>query len=52
MRGVALLSLLRMAADLLLPEGKAHRLCDTLLGLMVMLCMLRELQRLLLGWSA
>ena len=45
-----MLSLLRMAAEMLLPEGTTRKLCDMALGLMVMLTMLRVLRRFLSGW--
>lgn len=46
-----MLALVRLAADMLLPEGMMRKLCDVLLGLTMMLCMLRALRSLLLGWS-
>lgn len=51
LRRIALLSLVRMAAEMLLPDGKCRSLCDMLLGLIVMLNMLYAL-RGLLGWAA
>ena len=51
LRGICMLSLMRMAVEMLLPEGAARRLCDMILGLMGMLCVLRGLRELLLGWT-
>jgi len=49
LRRAALLSLLRAAVDLLLPEGTVHRLCGMAIGLMVMIGMLQALSALLPG---
>ena len=50
LRSVSMLSLLRMTIELLLPEGSTRRLCDMILGLAAMLCVLTALRRLLIGW--
>ena len=50
LRSVSMLSLLWMTVEMLLPEGHTRRLCDTILGLMAMLCVLTALRRLLFGW--
>ena len=50
LRSVAMLSLVRTAADMLLPEGTVRGLCDTVLGLMIMLSMMTALYSLLAGW--
>jgi len=53
LRTLAMLSLVRMAADVLLPDGAMRRISDVLIGLIQMLSMLRALERLLhggLGW--
>ena len=52
LRSVAMLSLLRMAAEMLLPEGAMRKLCDVLLGMMIMLCMLTALQKLFSGYRS
>ncbi len=52
LRSVAMLSLLRMAAEMLLPEGAMRKICDMLLGMLTMLSMLTALQRLLLAWRS
>lgn len=51
LRSVSMLSLLRMIMEMLLPEGPSRRLCDMMLGLMGMLCVLKALRQLLLGWA-
>ena len=50
LRSVSMLSLLRMMVEMLLPEGNTRRLCDMILGLMAMVCVLTSLRRLLFGW--
>lgn len=50
LRSVAMLGLVRMAAAMLLPEGAMRNLCDTVLGLMITLCMMTALCSLLAGW--
>lgn len=50
LRSVSMLSLLRMAAGMLMPDGPAGRLCDRLLGFMTTLGMLLALRQLLRGW--
>ncbi len=50
LRSVSLLALLRMTVGLLLPEGGVRRLCDLLLGMVVMLGTLNAFRRLLTGW--
>lgn len=47
LRSVAMLSLLRMAAEMLMPEGAMRKICDVVLGLVTMLCMLTALRSLL-----
>ena len=46
-----MLSLLRMALGMLLPEGAARRTCDTILGLLTLVNALAALSRLLPGWA-
>lgn len=50
LRSVSMLSLLRMTVEMLLPEGNTRRLCDTILGLAAMMCVLTALKQLLFGW--
>ena len=50
LRSVGMLSLLRMTAEMLLPEGAARKMCETLLGFMMTLSLLTALKRLLPGW--
>lgn len=47
LKNISMLCLMRTAADMLLPEGNLRRICDMLLGLMVMLCMLEGMKRLM-----
>ena len=49
LRRISMLCLMRMAADMVLPDGTMRRICDVLMGLMVMLCMLEALLALLTG---
>lgn len=49
LRNVAMLSLMRLMMDLLLPEGAMRRICDVIVGLVLMLSMLGALQQLLHG---
>lgn len=49
LRNIAMLSLLRMAADMLMPSGTTRRLCDMVLGLSLMVSMLRAVLTLLRG---
>lgn len=49
LRRIAMLSLLRLMVDTLLPEGALHRLSDLIMGLIVMLLMLHALSSLLYG---
>ncbi|MBQ9299476.1 MAG: hypothetical protein IJ214_03080 [Clostridia bacterium] len=51
LRSVGMLSLLRMTAEMLLPEGAARKMCETLLGLLMTLSILSALGRLLPGWT-
>ena len=50
LRSVGMVSLLRMAVEMLLPTGATRRMCQTLLGLMTSLTMLAALRGLLQGW--
>ena len=52
LRNVAMLCILRMAVEMLLPAGATRRLCDMTLGLMVMHAMLRAVGALLRGGAA
>ena len=49
LRNIAMISLMRLMMDLLLPEGVMLRICDVIIGLVLMLSMLRALQQLLHG---
>lgn len=49
LRRISMLCLMRMAADMVLPDGTMRRICDVIMGLMVMLCMLEALLALLTG---
>lgn len=49
LRALAMISLMRMAAEMLLPEGPLRQGGDRLLGLFQMLNMLRALERLMHG---
>ena len=49
LRGIAMLSLARMAFDMLLPEGKLRKLCDMMISLTLMLSMLRAITSFLHG---
>ena len=51
LRSAAMLTLLRTAAEMLLPEGNLRRLCDTVLGPMTTACLLTALRELLSGWT-
>lgn len=46
-----MLSILRLLADMLLPEGAMHKICDLAMGLILMLSMLEALRNLLVGGS-
>lgn len=49
MRKIAMLSLLRLLVEMLLPEGALRRIGDLIMGLILMLSMLETLQALLYG---
>lgn len=49
LRKIAMLSILRMLVEMLLPEGAMHKICDLTLGLILMLAMLQALKNLLDG---
>lgn len=51
LRKIAMLSILRLLADMLLPEGAMHKICDLAMGLILMLSMLEALRNLLVGGS-
>lgn len=44
LRQISMITLLRVAGEMLLPEGKMHDMCNTVLGLMSMACMLSALK--------
>lgn len=44
-----MLSLIRMVAEMLLPEGNMRRMCDVMIGLILMLGMLQALENVLCG---
>ncbi|MBQ9197320.1 MAG: hypothetical protein IJ157_08750 [Clostridia bacterium] len=50
LRSVGMLALLRMTADMLLPEGGTRKMCETMLGFMMTLGILSALGRLLPMW--
>ena len=52
LRGVAMISLVRMLLDMLLPEGKMQRLCDVIVGLALMLSILESLFAMIYGERA
>lgn len=52
LRTIAMLSLLNLMVDTLLPQGAMHKLCDLILGLVLMLCMLCALKEMLFGGMA
>lgn len=49
LRGIAMLSLVRLLVDMLAPEGNTRRFCDMALGFVLMLSMLRAARSLLQG---
>lgn len=49
LRNIAIMSLMRLLLDMLLPEGAMRRIGDVVVGLVLMLSMLRALQQLLHG---
>ena len=49
LRSIALLSVVRMMADMLLPEGAMRRICEVITGLILMQSMLQALMRILYG---
>ena len=49
LRTIAMLSLVRLLVDMLAPEGATRRLCDMVLGFVLMLSMLRSAFSLLRG---
>ena len=49
LRHVAMLSMVRLLMDMLLPEGAMRKIGDVIMGLVLMLSMLGALQRLLHG---
>lgn len=44
LRQISMITLLRVAGEMLLPEGKMHDMCKTLLGLLSMACMLSAMK--------
>jgi len=49
LRTVSMLGILRLLTDMLLPEGKMRRICDVILGLVLMRSMLEAAGMLLHG---
>lgn len=49
LRTLSLLGIVRLLMDMLLPQGSLHKICDVIMGLVLMLSMLRALDRLLHG---
>ena len=49
LRSIALLSVIRMMVDMLLPEGAMRRICEVITGLVLMQSMLFALMRILYG---
>ena len=49
LRNIAMMSLMRLLLDMLLPEGAMRRIGDVIVGLVLMLSILHALQRLLHG---
>lgn len=49
LRHLSLLSIVRLLVDMLLPEGALRKICDVILGLVLMLSMLRALEKILHG---
>ncbi|MBQ4552598.1 MAG: stage III sporulation protein AF [Clostridia bacterium] len=49
LRRIALLSLLRLLVEMLLPEGAMRKMGDLIMGLILMLSMLEALHALLYG---
>lgn len=49
LRHLSLLSIVRLLVDMLLPEGALRKICDVILGLVLMLSMLRALGKILHG---
>lgn len=49
LRNVAMLSMVRLLMDMLLPEGAMRKIGDVIVGLVLMLSILLSMQRLLHG---
>ena len=49
LRSIALLSVVRMMADMLLTDGAMRRICEVITGLILMQSMLLALMRILYG---
>ena len=49
LRTVSMLGILRLLTDMFLPEGKMQRICDTIMGMILMRAMLDAAGKLLHG---
>lgn len=52
LRNVAMLSLVRMLVDMLMPQGAMQKICDVIVGLALMLSILESLFAMVYGGMA